>query len=1202
MNFREVFRFELSYQARRISTWLFFTVLFIFAVAVIRAVSIKDARNSGVFLNAPYFITSITVFGSLIWQLIAGVVAGEAATRDLQTRMFPLTYTTPITKADHLGGRFLAAFVLNTLILLAVPAGILFAVYLPGIEPELIGPFRSAAYLTAYSFIALPNAFVITAVQFSWSTLSRRGISAYLASGLLFIISHIGIGGALQFFKRSDLTPALDLVGIMGIVANLDKIGTVLEKNTRLLSFAGALLANRMIWFGIAIALLAVTYARFSFGQRTEIRRRGRKRNKESQSALASTIPAAKIQVSIPQIQREFGMSTYTRQTFAVAMDSFKQIIKIRSGLILVPVFMIAVFLFAQALTRINDVPVIPTTGRILGLLAAQLDALQNPLIIIPLLTIYYAGELTWREREAGLSEIVDTAPVPEWALFLGKFIGLGLVLAVWMIILIGAGIIIQLDRGYHNFEIGLYLKVVLGIQLSNYLLFALLVLVLHIIADQKYLGHLLALGAFGFISFASTLGIRHHLLVYASSPGWSYTDMQGFGSSLAPWLWFRGYWVGWALLLAVSARLFWSRGRNQKITERLRLALLRLTRPTLMVTMLALALVFVLGSFIFYNTNILNKHDATADIQERSVKYEQFYDRYKKITQPSLKSTKLHIELYPEQGEAEIRGFYRLVNNNASTVSSIHVVPAAEVETGEIKFDRPVVTKVLDKDLGYRIYALKTPLRSGDSLQLNFTIKIKRHGFTNNGREDELIALNGTYLRNQDYLPAIGYQSGRELSTQGLRKQYGLGARRAIASLYDAEARKMSFSFDLTDFEAVIGTTKNQTAVGPGELIRSWTKAGRNYFHYRSSAPIQNRYIFFSANYAIKEGIWHSAKDAGSKVLIRILYHPGHPANVERMLRSARASLDYYTEKYGPYPYRHLTIAERGGPGNSLHAEASMIGYSETYALFQPDDSPKGFDLPYYAIAHEVAHQWWGAAQFQPANAEGIAFLAEGLAVYSGMQVLEKKYGSGHMNRYLSFLRESYEVPRTRASLPLLRANNSFLGYRKGPLALYALNNYIGMEQVNKTLRHMLENRNTSSLSTTLDLYKELKAVTPDSLHYLLHDLFEANTFWELKAEKATAKQTGAGNWEVSLHIQTRKIVVDPAGTETEIPMNDLLDIGIYSVDGKPLYLQKQWIRSGNQTITVKVDEKPLRAGIDPNQLMVDLDAGNNTVTIKDY
>ena len=65
----------------------------------------------------------------------------------------------------------------------------------------------------------------------------------------------------------------------------------------------------------------------------------------------------------------------------------------------------------------------------------------------------------------------------------------------------------------------------------------------------------------------------------------------------------------------------------------------------------------------------------------------------------------------------------------------------------------------------------------------------------------------------------------------------------------------------------------------------------------------------------------------------------------------------------------------------------------------------PRGFDLPYYILAHEVAHQWWGLSGLSPAYVEGAGVLIEGLAVYSGMQVLEKAYGEGHLRQYLNYL-----------------------------------------------------------------------------------------------------------------------------------------------------------------------------------------------------
>ena len=41
MKFREIFRFEFTYQVRRISTWLFFAVLVVFAFLLVRGIYIS---------------------------------------------------------------------------------------------------------------------------------------------------------------------------------------------------------------------------------------------------------------------------------------------------------------------------------------------------------------------------------------------------------------------------------------------------------------------------------------------------------------------------------------------------------------------------------------------------------------------------------------------------------------------------------------------------------------------------------------------------------------------------------------------------------------------------------------------------------------------------------------------------------------------------------------------------------------------------------------------------------------------------------------------------------------------------------------------------------------------------------------------------------------------------------------------------------
>lgn len=126
------------------------------------------------------------------------------------------------------------------------------------------------------------------------------------------------------------------------------------------------------------------------------------------------------------------------------------------------------------------------------------------------------------------------------------------------------------------------------------------------------------------------------------------------------------------------------------------------------------------------------------------------------------------------------------------------------------------------------------------------------------------------------------------------------------------------------------------------------------------------------------------------------------------------------------------------------------------------------------------------------------------------------------------------------------------------------------------------------------------LKSVTPDSLQSLLADLFERNTYWELETKRVSAEPQGQGQWRVTLDVSARKVVVDTRGTETEVPMNDLVEIGVYGAGGEAtrgvsLYRGMQRIKAGAQRITVVVAAKPVRAGIDPRYLLIDADPTDN-------
>jgi len=181
------------------------------------------------------------------------------------------------------------------------------------------------------------------------------------------------------------------------------------------------------------------------------------------------------------------------------------------------------------------------------------------------------------------------------------------------------------------------------------------------------------------------------------------------------------------------------------------------------------------------------------------------------------------------------------------------------------------------------------------------------------------------------------------------------------------------------------------------------------------------------------------------------------------------------------------------------------------------------------------------------------------------------------------------------------------YIAYRRGAIAMYTLREHIGEERVNTALRrYFAKYRNgRPPYPTSLDLLAELRTVTPDSLQYLLEDWFETVTLWDVETKRAVAEPTGGGEYQVTLDVVAKKLRADGIGNETEVPMHDLVEIGVFAPgeeDGprEPLYLKRHRIRSGEQTIRITVPREPARAGIDPWHKLIDRERDDNVVDVE--
>ncbi|HEU0053489.1 MAG TPA: hypothetical protein VFQ39_09945, partial [Longimicrobium sp.] len=86
---------------------------------------------------------------------------------------------------------------------------------------------------------------------------------------------------------------------------------------------------------------------------------------------------------------------------------------------------------------------------------------------------------------------------------------------------------------------------------------------------------------------------------------------------------------------------------------------------------------------------------------------------------------------------------------------------------------------------------------------------------------------------------------------------------------------------------------------------------------------------------------------------------------------------------------------------------------------------------------------------------------------------------------------------------------------------------------------------------------------------------------------------------YEVALRVKAKKIRADSLGNETPLPMDDFVDVGVYTFgDDAPFFLRRVRIH-GDTTLRVMVDDFPVRAGIDPLHKLIDRRLNDNVIDV---
>jgi len=1228
--FVEFLLFELKFRAKSISTWVYFAIWFTFAFLCVASENFGPVGfgNGKVLLNSAYADTYNDVGASLFGIIIVAAIFGTSMLRDFQRDTYQILFTKPISKLAYLGGRWAGSFITTVFVFSGLMFGAFAGTFAPWADHARIGPNHLWNYLQPFLCITVIQIFFVGSGFFAIAALTRKIFVVYLQGVALFMLYVIGLTvfSATRSLERF-WSGILDPVGFI-LFDDVTRYWTVIEKNSLFVTWSpslvnGIFLYNRLLWLTVGFIVLAVLWVLFPMSAEALTgRSQGRRAAKAKQQDIAESRPVRSLVAArLPLVHQAFSSSSTLAQYWSLSR------LRIRNILRDIPFWALLALIIAFGINnghfagRLADRNVWPVTY--LMLQAVEGSATLFLFIVAAL----YAAELLWRERDTHFDGIHDALPMRESTDWLSR---LTAVIVVELMLLTAAmliGIFMQTIAGYYHYELLQYFKELYIVTFPQILIFTLLAFFVQTIVSNKFLGHGILIGLFVLMPILFNFGWENTLYLVGQVPAYTYSDMNGYGHFVPALFWAVTYWLAIAAVLAVVSIAYARRGADDSLRTRTRLALARAPRLT-PVGLLFLLVAVGSGCWFYYNAHVLNEYRNARIRRDIQADYERHFKQYENALQPKVTAVDAAINIYPGRRSFDGNMSITLQNKTAQPLDRLYLTDQHQSVTN-VRFNRPFHLVSSGPRNILSIYALDQPLAPGDTLLLTCNIGHQSRGFRD-GDELPEFAYNGTFF-DSDYTPYVGYNRDLELTDPRRRREERLPPLKEMAHRGDP-AHSLNNIFpresDWITYHTVVSTSPDQTALAPGYLQRQWQFNGRRYFEYSmGSIHILDFFAYISARYQVRKETYHGKR---GDVALEIYYDPAHTYDLDDMLASSRAGLDYYQRVYSPYQFSQFRIMEFPRYRTFAQSFSNTVPYSEAIGFIGRVLKPTDIDFTYFVTAHELGHQWW-AHQLIGADVEGSNMMSESLAEYSALQVMAHKYGRDNMQRYLRHELDTYLRGRggeVRHEPPLaLVQQESYVWYQKGGQILYTLADYIGEDKLDLALHNFLMQYRYANANNQVDADKNagasaapaanyldkpypdtrmlvdaIRAQTPPELQYLVDDGFNRIVLYDNKALSATSQKTPDGKYKVTLEVQARKVQADGNGVESPMPLADYIDIGVFKGkkdEEQPLYLKKEKLTREHQTFTVVVDQPPTRAGIDPYNKLIDRISDDNMIDV---
>jgi ABC-2 type transport system permease protein len=1164
--------------------FLFINTLLFFAAVSSDNISIGGGVGS-VHKNAPFVIQNYYGIMSLLGLFFTTAFMNASAGRDFQYNMYQLVFASPIKKSHYFFGKFIGAATVAAIPMIGVSLGALLGALMPWIQPERYSEVVWSGHLWGLIGFAIPNVFITGVLLFSLAIIFRSNIVSFVGA-MLIIVFYAVSSGLLEDMKNEWVANLIDPFGLRPF-DTLTKYFTIDEKNTNAIPLSGQFLINRIVWMLISAVLLVVLYLRFSFNTKKEKAKKVKVKKAETPFAISNKGFA-------PDMANRFSFKLLKSFTWF----EIKALIKNPVFIIILIIGAINLIASLTSFTGSYGDKQYPVTYDIIDTIRGSFTLFLLAIII------FYTGVVVWKERDAKMHEIQDAAAVKTGLLFTSKLLAVTFCIAVVLFMNVLIGIITQTLYGYTDYKLDVYFKYIMVYSLIFYFFLTIVSLFFHYTINNRYIAYFAFIIFFILNSFIwGPLKISTNLVQYGETGRLVYSDMNGFGPFVKGTVWFNIYWMLFAIIIAIVSYAFYVRGKETAMRKRLVYAKQRLGQNKWPLFLFA-TLFIGCGVYIYYNTLVLNKVTSEDETEKSQVNYEKSYKKYDGKVQPKIYKLHYNIELFANERNMNVKTSEWITNRSNEAISEFYLTLPTLKDSLVIDIPNAKMT-LNDKASGFRIYKLSQPFKPNDSMEVKITNTFISKGFENNVSFTQINA-NGSFFNNMDIMPIFGYVSEAEISDKNKRKELKLPYRLRGPKLNDNDMKARMRSYisqdaDWVNVSTTISTDADQTAIAPGSLVKTWKEGNRNYFNYQLDKASLNFYSFLSARYEVFRKKWNG-------IDIEVYYDKQHEVNVANMAKSIEKSLEYYTKNFGPYYHKQARIIEFPRYAGFAQAFPGTMPYSESIGFITDlrDVKKDDIDFVYYVVAHEMGHQFWAHQLIGP-RMQGSEWMSEGFSQYSALMVMEKEYGKEKMKSFLEYEMNRYLRGRSRefeAERPLMKTEGqAYIHYQKASVAMYYLKEMIGEDKVNLAMKSLIDSfaYGQPPYPTSNAALAAFRKVTPDSLQYVLKDLFENITVFSNRVTDVTSKKVG-NEYEVTIKATCEKYYADSLGKETSIPINDYINVGLFAAAtkkgedlGKALVMQRMKITKKENTFTFKTKELPDKAGIDPYNYLVDRISNDN-------